>query len=117
MRLLVILAAAAGLCGCGANYVGHVSTGGAAIAPPVVTPAGATVVSGPSGLYASVTVSGSAANFLYWFTGAGIYGAMLLDDLNHPGPFFPRMKEDRTIAEVDCTKPIPPETLGNIRCR
>jgi hypothetical protein len=118
MRLLLILAAAAGLSGCGANYVGRLSTGGAALAPPVVTPAqGGTVVSGPSGLYASVTVSGSVANFLYWFTGAGIYGAMLLDDLGRAGPYFPAMKEDRTIAEVDCSKPIPPDTLGNIRCR
>jgi hypothetical protein len=124
MRVLSIVAVTALLCGCGANYAGSVSTGGFAPVAPVVpivpiVPAaqGAAVVAAPAGLYASVTVSGSAASFLYWFAGAGILGAMVLDDLGHPGPFVSRMREDRTVVEVDCSRALPDGIVGNIRCK
>jgi hypothetical protein len=121
MRLLIILAVAVALPGCGANWVGHVSTGGPAAVAPVapIAPAaqGAAVVSGPQGLYASVSIGGAAANFLYWFTGAGIYAAMLADDFRHGGPFLPGMRADRTVVEVDCTRALPPDFVGNLRCK
>jgi hypothetical protein len=118
MRLLAIAALAALLPGCGANYVGSVSTGGAAHVAPIVPAAqGSAVVAGPAGLYASVSLGGSAASVVYWFAGAGILGAMLLDDLGHPGPFASRMREDRTVVEVDCTRALPEGIVGNIRCK
>jgi hypothetical protein len=50
-------------------------------------------------------------------TGLGIYGAMLMDDYRYGGPFLAPMKEDRTVAEIDCTKPRPPDLVGNIKCK
>jgi hypothetical protein len=43
-----------------------------------------------------------------------------MDEHQHNGgaPLLPLpMREDRTVAEVDCTKPIPEELIGNIKCR
>lgn len=118
MRILAITAVAAALSGCGANYVGSLSTGGLAPAAPIVPAAqGAAVVAGPAGLYASFVITGTAAEVLYWMTGAGIYGAMLLDDREHPGPFVSRMREDRTVVEVDCTRALPEGIVGNIKCK
>jgi hypothetical protein len=118
MRIAGILTIAAALSGCGANYVGSMSTGGLAPVAPIVPAAqGATVVTGPAGLYASFVITGTAAEVLYWMTGAGIYGAMLLDDFRHPGPFVSRMREDRTVVEVDCTRALPEGIVGNIKCK
>jgi hypothetical protein len=42
---------------------------------------------------------------------------MLMDDYRYGGPFLAPMKEDRTVAEIDCTKPRPPDLVGNIKCK
>ena len=112
---LVALAAAVVLPGCGSTqWSGAMSTG----TPAAVAGGGTTIITGPQGGYASVTITGTAANVVYWMTGVGIYAAMLMDDRQHNGPFFPLpMKEDRTVEEVDCTKPIPEELIGNLKCR
>jgi hypothetical protein len=123
----VLVAAALALAGCGSTqWAGSASVGGstavpvAPIAPAAAAAGGTTVVTGPQGGYVSINVSGSVANFIYWMTGVGIYAAMLMDEHQYNGgaPLFPLpMREDRKVAEVDCTKPIPEELIGNIRCR
>ncbi len=124
--LVALLAAALALPGCGSTqWAGSASVGGSTAVPvapiaPAAAAGGTTVVTGPQGGYVSVNVSGSVANFLYWMTGVGIYAAMLMDEqqYNGGGSFFPLpMREDRKVAEVDCTKPIPEELIGNIKCR
>jgi hypothetical protein len=112
MRLPLLLLSAAVLAGCGTQYKGFVSTGA-----PVLAGEGTTIVAGPAGLYASVSITGTAGEVLYWMTGLGIYGAMLMDDYRYGGPFLPPMKADRTVAEIDCTKPPPADLVGNIKCK
>ena len=123
-----LLAAAMVLAGCGSTqWAGSASVGGSVTAPvaPIAPAAaaaggGTTIITGPQGGYVSVNVSGSVANFVYWMTGVGIYAAMLLDEHQYNGgaPLLPlQMRENRTVEEVDCTKPIPEELIGNIKCR
>jgi hypothetical protein len=113
--LAASLAAAVVLAGCGSTqWAGAMSTG-TPVAPPG---GGTTVITGPAGGYASVTITGTAANVVYWMTGVGIYAAMLMDERQHNGPLFPApMREDRKVEEVDCTRPVPEELIGNLRCK
>jgi hypothetical protein len=124
--LAALLAAALALPGCGSTqWAGSASVGGSTAVPvapiaPAAAAGGTTVVTGPQGGYVSVNISGGVANFLYWMTGVGIYAAMLMDEHQHNGggSLLPLpMREDRMVAEVDCTRPIPEELIGNIKCK
>lgn len=111
-RTTAAVVAALLLGGCGSEYVVRASTGGPIVAPPPNS-----IVTGPEGLYVSIGLGAAAANALAWLTGAAIYGAMLMDERGHPGLIPAPMREDRTIVEVDCTQALPPDIVGNIRCR
>ncbi len=108
------LVLAASLAGCGTNYAVRASTGGP-LAVPAAT--GSTVVSGPTGLYVSVGIGAAAGEFLAWLTGAAIYGAMLADEQRFSGPLVAPMREGRSVSEVDCTKPLPADLTGNLKCK
>jgi hypothetical protein len=91
--LLICVIAAAALAGC-ASSSGHIVSDG--------------------GLYGSVTVgiSSTTANVI---GAVGIIG--LLAAANEVTPLRPLpMREDRTINEQDCTRPIA-STTANLRCR
>jgi hypothetical protein len=97
--------AGATLAGCGANYATFVSTGGAQVASP-------SVLGAPPGLSVTIGLSETAGNII---AGAGMLAILAAG--NNVSPFPPpRMKEDRTINEQDCTQPIT-NFSANLKCK
>jgi hypothetical protein len=99
---LVSAFVAAALAGCGGNYAAHNAAGSS----------GWVVADG--GLYASVTfsISATAANVI---AAGALIGFLAAGNQASPLPPAP-MREDRTINEQDCTKPIA-DGLANLKCR
>lgn len=117
---LLLVAALAGGCS-HATIDASVGTG-ASNTPP---PAGTSVTSGSGGLHIE---SRSLAAVVI----AGMVVASAIDHARQQRPFpsfsasfgdwfrgspAPQMASDRTVVEHDCTKPIPPELTGNLKCR
>lgn len=48
--------------------------------------------------------------------GAAILGVVASDLADARGRRIPPLTADRVVDEVDCTRPIPPEATGNLRC-
>jgi hypothetical protein len=113
-RVLLAVVVSLALAGCGSNYAVRASTGGQMIVPAA---AGSTVTTGPAGLYVSIGIGAFAGEVLAWMTGLAIYGAMLADEQRFTAPVGAPMREDRTVVEVDCTKPLPADLVGNLKCK
>jgi hypothetical protein len=118
MRFLVVLL----LAGCSHAAIdarSNTSTGAA------VPSAGTTVTSGSAGLHVE---SRSLASLIL----AGMFVAAAIDYSREPRPFpsfsetfgdwlrgtpAPQMAHNRNVVEQDCTKPLPEDLAGNLKCR
>lgn len=106
VRSLIPALAAAALAGCGGNYAAHSGSAGAGGS------SGSVVSDG--GLHASVTISisSTAANVI----AAGALIGFLVVGNNVASGRPALMREDRTINEQDCTRPLERPT-ANLKCR
>jgi hypothetical protein len=102
-RLLVLALAAAALAGCGGQYVA-VGTAGAPSAAVVAPPGFSASI--------SISLSSTAANIL---SASALIGFLAVGNEWLPLASAP-MREDRTVNEQDCTKPIADPT-ANLKCR
>ncbi len=100
-RGFVSVLGAAALAGCGGSY----SVQGTGAAPQV------SVVS-DGGLFVAVALSATASNVI---AGLGIFAVMVTGNEALP-PIPLAMKEDRSVNEQDCTRPIVDFT-ANLKCR
>ena len=121
-KMIPLLLAAALAGGCShARIDASVGTGASNVPPP----AGTSVTAGAGGLHIE---SHSLAAVVI----AGMIAASAIDHARQERPFpsfsasfgdwfrgapAPQMASDRTVMEHDCTKPIPPEFSGNLKCR
>jgi hypothetical protein len=97
-RALLVGAAVASLPGCATHSAAYIGTGGA-------------VTNGGLFVSASIAVSSATANAL---AVAGIVTYLIVaNDGYTPAP---KMREDRTVHEQDCTKPIE-HPAANLKCR
>ena len=116
--LALAAALSASLGGCSWGYSTGASSGAGAATPAAAGAAeGGTVVAGGTGLYVSVSLGQAAANIMVAATGAAIYAAMLHEGGEWRPAWRDRpMREDRTVNEQDCAKPVT-NAQANLKCK